>query len=324
MNDNGFEDGQYGSGYDRNGYDGSGYDGTGYDPQYNNQQYNAGYDNIPPVQLNLPEGIASRIPERWKENIEDALTDAAREAARKENSPYEHVPPRAKNGYANPAFALIGLLILFAGCIPFKMGNSTLFVFCFGSACFFIGLSIIFDKRNHFKRHTKSCVWLIFGIEVMLASGYQMLANSGSSLQPMDGRDIGRAFGIIIGSLAPLLLIFHYLNYRFQKEICSQEVEAVCVYVQSRMKAGNNGHSYQVYIPIYEFPYKGSKACIAGDGVSNSMPVVGMKCNLMINPDDPTDFYYKNEKPKLYVWVLAIAAILLGYLLFNSTFGGGR
>ncbi|MDE6531100.1 MAG: hypothetical protein K2K96_10085 [Lachnospiraceae bacterium] len=288
---------------------------NGYDQQYGSQQFNNGYNST--QQVNLPEGVASILPESWKNGIEDKLTEAAQRA----QNPYEQIVARERRAFIRPMFAVIAMLILFAGCFPMKQGNAALFVFSFGITCILIGLGIITDQRNSFKRHTKSCVWVIFGVEVILASGYQMLAGSNPSLQPMNGRALGMAFGIIIGSIGPLLLIFHFLNYYFQKKICSYEVQAVCAYLQQRWAKGSKGSSYIVYIPIYEFTFRGNVCRVAGVGRNYKVPMVGVHYDLMINPNDPADFYSKKDGYSVSVWILAFVSIAIGFLLFNSTIG---
>lgn len=314
MNENEWgKDMQYGNGYDQQ-YNGQQQYGNGYNQQYNGGQY--GYNDNLKIPTNLPEGIASILPEGIKNDIEDKLTEASQKA----QNPYEHIPQKQTNAFMRPTFAIVAMIILFIGCFSLRDGKGGILVPSVGVMCVLMGLGIITDKRNSFKRHTKSCVFLIFGIEVILASGYQILARHNPALQPMNGKEVAMASGIIIGSIGPLLLIFHGVNYFFRKKICTQEVQAVCVYVQSRWSKSGNGHSTRIYIPIYEFPYKGNTACIAGNAQHNTVPVVGERRDLIINPDDPTEFYYKNGMPDISVWILAMIVIALGYMLFNSTY----
>lgn len=321
---------------------------NGYD---NNRQYNNGYDQQYDGSLNdslmesLPEGLMERLPESWKNSIEDTLARTS-QAAR---NPYEQIPVQNSNAFINPIFAIIAMVSLFAGGFALKLGNSGAFVFSVGAACILIGIGIMIDRRNILKKHMRSCVFLIFGIEVILASGYQMLARAIPSLQAMNGRVLGMATGIIIGSIGPLLLIFHYLNYYFWKKTCTEEVQAVCVYLQRRLKRGNGIPVYDntyrgssessgiKYIPIYEFTFRGKKFCVA-DSYSRQLtssttvmgrrtekiyglPMVGAKYDLMVNPDDPKEFYSKINAPCISVWILAVVAIVIGYHFFKSTIG---
>lgn len=248
---------------------------------------------------------------------------------------YEQIGARENRLFIRPLFAGFAILIFFAGVFSLKLvDHSGFLIFSIGVACILIGMGIITDQRNSLKKHTKSWVWVIFGVEVILASGYQLLAGSNPSLQTMNGRVQGMVSGAVIGSIGPLLLIFHFLNYYFRKKTCTQEVQAVCVNLQQRWSYRSRGGSIR-FIPIYEFTFRGNKLRIAGSsrkqikvtttGSSGTevryynVPKIGKQYDLMVNPDDPTEFYLKKDMPCISVWVIAFVAIAIGYLLFKST-----
>lgn len=341
MNENGYNNNQqYNNGYDQQ-YN------NGYDQQYGDQQYNNGYNNTPKVYVSLPEGMMNHLPESWKNNIEDMSTMSAQNS----QNPYERLPVKNTSAFINPIFAVIAMVSLVPGCVALKLGNSGAFVFSFGVMCILIGIGIMIDGRTVLKKHMRSCVFLVFGIEVILASGYQLLAGKIPSLQAMNGRVLGMVSGVIIGSIGPLLLIFHYLNYYFRKKTYTEEVQAVCVYLQRRlMRAGyampiddnafrgSSGNSSIKLIPVYEYTFRGKNFCVA-DSNSKQMtsstttmgvrtvktyglPMVGGTYELMVNPNDPKDFYSKINAPCISVWVLAVVAIAIGCLFFKSTVSG--
>lgn len=249
---------------------------------------------------------------------------------------YEQIVARESRAFIRPLYAIAAMLMLFIGLFALKL-DSAIFAFFIGVMCIFMGIGIITDKRNSFKEHTKTCVWVIFGIEAILASGYQILTRYIPSLQAMNGRVIGMVSGIIIGGVGPLLLIFHFLNYYIRKKTCTQEVQAVCVYLQRRWFSGSYDDSNIKFIPIYEFSFRGKKCCVAGSyknqiTVSSAgkygtevkyynVPTIGTQYDLMINPDDPADFYLKKDKPCISVWIIAFIAIAIGCFLFKSTLG---
>ncbi len=338
MNENGYDNSQqYNNDYDQQ-YNGQQYN-NGYDPQYSN-----GYNNTPKVYVSLPKGIMNHLPKSWKNNIEDMSTLSAQNSP----NPYERLPFKNTSAFINPIFAIIAMVSLVLGCVALKLGNSGAFVFSIGVMCILIGIGIMIDERTVLKKHMRSCVFLVFGIEVILASGYQLLAGKIPSLQAMNGRVLGMLSGVIIGSIGPLLLIFHYLNYYFRKKTYTEEVQAVCVYLQRRlMRAGyaipipdntfrgSSGNSDIKLIPVYEYTFRGKNFCVADSnskqitssttimGVRTEktygLPTVGGTYELMINPDDPEDFYSKINAPCISVWVLAVVAIAIGCLLFKST-----
>ena len=357
---------------------------------------------------------------------------------------YEQIGARENRLFIRPLFAGFAILIFFAGVFYLKLvDHSGFLIFSIGVVCILIGMGIITDQRNSLKKHTKSWVWVIFGVEVILASGYQLLAGSNPSLQTMNGRVQGMVSGAVIGSIGPLLLIFHFLNYYFRKKTCTQEVQAVCINLQQRWSyrsrggsvrfipiyeftfggnklriagssrkqikvttTGSSGREVRYYnvpkigkqtmngrvqgmvsgavigsigplllifhflnyyfrkktctqevqavcinlqqrwsyrsrggsvrfIPIYEFTFGGNKLRIAGSsrkqikvtttGSSGrevryyNVPKIGKQYDLMINPDDPAEFYLKKDMPCISVWVIAFVAIAIGYLLFKST-----
>ena len=346
MNENGYNNNQqYDNGYDQQ-YGGQQYN-NGYDQQYGGQQYNNGYNNTPKVYVSLPEGMMNHLPESWKNNIEDISMMSVQNSS----NPYERLPVKNVSAFINPIFAIIAMCSLVAGCVAMKLGNSGAFVFFVGVMCIFIGIGIMIDGRTVLKKHMRSCVFLVFGIEVILASGYQMLAREIPSLQAMNGRVLGMVSGVIIGSIGPLLLIFHYLNYYFRKKTYTEEVQAVCVYLQRRlMRAGNaipineyafrgsSGNSGIKLIPVYEYTFRGKNFCVADSNskqITSStttmgvrtvktygLPMVGGTYELMVNPDDPKDFYSKINAPCISVWVLAVVAIAIGCLFFKSTVSG--
>lgn len=329
-----------------NGYNNNQQYNNGYDQQYGGQQYNNGYNNTPKVYVSLPEGMMNHLPESWKNNIEDMSTLSAQNS----QNPYERLPVKNTSAFINPIFAVIAMVSLVPGCVALKLGNSGAFVFFIGVMCVLIGIGIMIDGRTVLKKHMRCCVFLVFGIEVILASGYQLLAGAISSLQAMNGRVLGMVSGVIIGSIGPLLLIFHYMNYYFRKKTYTEEVQAVCVYLQRRlMRAGyampvygdtyrgSSGNSDIKLIPVYEYTFRGKNFCVA-DSNSKQMtsstttmgvrtvktyglPMVGGTYELMVNPDDPTDFYSKINAPCISVWVLAVVAIAIGCLFFRSTVG---
>ncbi|MDE6743186.1 MAG: hypothetical protein K2J95_04795 [Lachnospiraceae bacterium] len=248
---------------------------------------------------------------------------------------YEQIGARENRLFIRPLFAGFAILIFFAGVFSLKLvDHSGFLIFSIGVVCILIGMGIITDQRNSLKKHTKNWVWVIFGVEVILASGYQLLAGSNPSLQTMNGRVQGMVSGAVIGSIGSLLLIFHFLNYYFRKKTCTQEVQAVCINLQQRWSYRSRGGSVR-FIPIYEFTFRGNKLRIAGSsrkqikvtttGSSGrevryyNVPKIGKQYDLMINPDDPAEFYLKKDMPCISVWVIAFVAIAIGYLLFKST-----
>lgn len=303
--------------------------GNSYGQQYDSQQYGNGYDQ----QAHMPEELAKYMPESWKNSLEDAL-------AERNQNPYEHVTPRNNGAGIRPLFAIAAVAVLFAGGFSLlKLRNTfTPLILSFGAMCVLIGAGFITNKKNSAIRD-KFIYWvfLIFGIEVLLPSSYQLFARFNPSLPTMGGRDIGTAIAIIVSSLGPLILIFYYLYRNNRNKFCSQEVQAVLVYVQERMSQKNNGHHpHRIYIPIYEFSFKGNIVCVAGRGRSYSngvyvngkpvsapkIPEIGGRYDLMINPDDPTDFYDKKEKPAISLWVLAVVFIATGCLLLKFIYAG--
>ncbi len=328
-----------------NGYDNNQQYNNGYDQQYGGQQYNNGYNNTPKVYVSLPEGMMNHLPESWKNNIEDISMMSAQNS----QNPYERLPVKNTSAFINPIFAILAMFSLVAGCVALSLENSGAFVFCIGVMCILIGIGIMIDGRTVLKKHMRSYVYLVFGIEVILASGYQLLAGEIPSLQVMNGRVLGMVSGVIIGSIGPLLLIFHYLNYYFRKKTYTEEVQAVCVYLQRRlMRAGtaipidntfrgSSGNSNIKLIPVYEYTFRGKNYCVADSNskqITSStttmgvrtvktygLPMVGETYELMVNPDDPKDFYSKINAPCISVWVLAVIAIAFGCLFFQSTVG---
>lgn len=276
---------------------------NGYD---NNQQY----DNTPKIPLDLSNGLMSHLPEEMKDRIEDALAEAEQKAG----NPYERVEPNILKTDMNPKIAIAALLIGFGGALVFAKIDPIIAVLCVGIMLLVFGIGIVTDKNFSFQRNAMSTLVLFIGLAVVLITGYLLLAKNNPSLPKLEGKLVLIVGGGGFAAVGALILILSEITYHYMKRVCTEQVQAVCVYHKERREY-KKGRTYIRRAPVYEFQYWGNTRCVAEDFGAPHLPAVGDRCILFINPNNLKEFYRLGANSRVAIWIFCLIFVLCGALM---------
>ncbi len=299
MNENGYDSNQqYSNGYDQQ------YGGNGYDQQYSN-----GYDSIPQVHIELPEGLMSRLPESWKDKLDDLAAKAEQES--RNMARYGHIEPYEYRSHRHPlvSFAVMAIGLGGAFFFVFIRPEYMLALICFGIPFLVFGIGYVIDKNYSFRKAPTYALILLLGIIFISVAAYHLLAENNPSLPQPESQGIEVwvcGLFIIVGAG---LLILESISYICMKKICTEPVSGLCVYVKRREeRSGRNNSTTTKFSAVFEYQYRGNTYYAAEPFGNNDVPHTGDICELYLNPSDPTDFYRKSWK--------ALVSSLIGSILF--------
>lgn len=299
MNENGYGGQQYSNGYDQQ-YGGQQYS-NGYDQQFDNSYYST-------PQVNLPEGMMERMPEGLRNKIEDAMAMAE---ADNQNAKYENAESPTLTAQMKPGPAIAALIIGFGGMILFLQTVPGIAILCLGIMLVIFGIGLVSDEKFNFRRHAKSTLVMMIGIGMVLMSLYCLLAKMIPELpQPR----LVVMMGISFAAVGALLLILSCITYQYLNEVCTEPVQAICVYMKQKEEY-KDGHTYIKYAPVYEYQFRGNTYCAAEDYGSKKGASIGSRHELYINPYQPTTFNKKNGQSIVGIVAFSMIFILAGFFM---------
>lgn len=285
-----------------NGYDGQEYN-NGYDQQFDNSYYST-------PQVNLPEGMMERLPEGMRNKVEDAMAMAEQENQGK-NAKYENVESPTLTVQMKPGPAIAALIIGFGGMILFMQTVPGIAILCLGIMLTIFGIGLVSDEKFNFRRNALSTLVLMIGIGMVLMSLYFLLAKM---IPALPEPRIAVIMGISFAAVGVLFFILNCITYQYMNEVCTEPVQAVCVYMKQRSEY-SQGHTYIKYAPVYEYLFRGNTYCAAENYGSNNGVSIGSIHELYINPNQPTMFNKKNNQSLVVVVIFSMIFILFGFLL---------
>lgn len=275
-----------------NGYDGQEYN-NGYDQQFDNSYYSA-------PQVNLPEGLRNKV--------EDAMAMA--EVGNK-NAKYENAESPTLTVQMKPGPAIAALIIGFGGMILFVQTVPGIAILCLGIMLTIFGIGFVSDEKFNFRRNALSTLVLMIGIGMVLMSLYFLLAKM---IPALPKPRIAVIMGISFAAVGVLFFILNCITYQYMNEVCTEPVQAVCVYMKQRSEY-SQGHTYIKYAPVYEYLFRGNTYCVAENYGSNNGVSIGSIHEFYINPNQPTMFNKKNNQSLVVVVIFSMIFILFGFFL---------
>ena len=293
-----------------NGYDYNQQYNNGYDQQYGNsydQQFDNSYNSTP--QVNLPEGMMERLPEGLRNKIEDTMAMAEQENQGR-NAKYENAESPTLTAQMKPGPAIAALIIGIGGMILFFQTVPVIACICMGIMLVIFGIGLVSDEKFNFRRHAKSTLVMMIGIGLILMALYCILAKMIPELPQPRLVVMG---GVGFAAVGALLLILSCITYQYLNEVCTEPVQAVCVYLKQK-KEYKDGHTYIKYAPVYEYQFRGNTYCAAEDYGGKSVSI-GSRHELYINPYEPTMFNKKNGQSIVGIVAFSMIFILAGFFL---------
>ncbi len=272
------------------------------------QQYNS--DLIEGIKERLPEGLMEKLPGGISEKIESALSEAAQ--AERNKSSYEYVEPEALKIEMNPKLCIAAVIIGFGGGLLFMMICPPICVICLGIMFTILGIGAVGDKKFSFQRYATAFVIPLFGVLFILIGVFMLLQLFIPTLS--EGNFLGIAIGIAFAVLLLLTFALIFISYRYKRKVCTEQVQARCVYVKER-KSVKDGHTYYEHAPVFEFCFRGNTYNIAENYSSAKKPLVGDICEIHINPNEPTEFYRKKPISKGWIIIICIFIALAVFML---------
>ncbi len=275
------------------------------------QQYNS--DLIEGIKESLPDGLMEKLPGGISEKIESALSEAAERERNK--SAYEYVEPETFKIEMNPKLGIAAVIVGFGGTILFVKISPGMSVICLGLMTLIFGIGAVVDKKFSFPKHATNLVFPLFGLMFMMFGVFLLLQKSVPMLS--EGNYLGVVLGISFAVFFSLTLVLWFLSYRYKRKVCTEQVQARCVYVKEK-KSVKDGHTYYEHAPVFEFCFRGNTYNIAENYSSAKKPLVGDICEIHINPNEPTEFYRQKPKPILFI---VVACIMIVAIVCFAIFG---
>ncbi len=150
----------------------------------------------------------------------------------------------------------------------------------------------------------------IIGFFLVLITGYIMLSKNISSLPKIEGKPLGMVIGAGISLIGVLILILNGIAFSYLKKICTEQVQAVCVY-----KKRNRGRQRNKYAPVFEFKFRDNTYYVAENYRISFMPSIESSYDLFVNPNEPREFYRIGDFSRVAIRILCTLLILLGGLV---------
>lgn len=203
----------------------------------------------------------------------------------------------------NSAKAVLFVIAFIGGIIGMVVASQTKPVLClsiFGAMFMLFGFAAMAGTKNKYPEEKMvPCIFTIGGL-IAFALPIVILRMKSSG---MPAETFEKYRNIFIGGSFALIglavMIFPNLANSMKKHRCTFPVEGTCVGHNSRIQRSTStrrGHrhhySHKVYAPIWEYFCDGRLIKNAENVYSNvNVPQVGDVCELMVNPNDPMDFY---------------------------------
>lgn len=269
----------------------------------NNGQYSS-------LREQIPEGLMEHLPEGVKDKIEDVIA----EADQKLSNPYERVEPDIQKTNMNSKIAIATVVIGFGGVLIFAKINPLIAVLIFGLMLVVFGIGIVVDKNFSFHKNAMSVLVLIFGIYIVLITGYLLIAKYNTSLPKLEGRFLSIVIAVGFISIGAFIMIFNEIGLHYLKKACTERVQAVCVYIKEKREY-KDGRSHISYAPVFEFQCYGKTYCVSENYRYDMVPAIGERCELFINPNNIKEFYRKGSNSRIGLWIICITFIMFGVLV---------
>ena len=144
---------------------------------------------------------------------------------------YENVKPDIMRHKMNPVITLASVVIGIVAFVFLKMKNDFVMgLFCVGSLWIIFGIGLVTNENFLFKKHAMNTLYPIIGFFLVLITGYILLSKNISSLPKIEGKLLGMVTGAGILLIGVLILVLNGIAFNYLKKICTEQVQAVCVY----------------------------------------------------------------------------------------------
>lgn len=221
---------------------------------------------------------------------------------------YEYVIPDKLIPKMNPiittAIVVIGLGFLYY--MRIKKDYVVGFL-CVGLFWVVSGIWYVTDKRFLFRKHAMNMLYPIIGFFLTLITGYILLSRNILSLPKIEGKLLSMVVGAGIACIGLLGLILNGIAFSYLKQVCTEQVQAVYVYKKQRRK------NYQaINAPIFEYQMRGNTYWVAENYRSVIMLSMGERYDLLVNPNEPREFYRIGDLSRLKTKILGSILIFVG------------
>ncbi len=100
---------------------------------------------------------------------------------------------------------------------------------------------------------------------------------------------------IVIGVIVAAIGIFLIYRAYHDNGSCTQSCEAVVADIESHRKGKEINENKEVFVPVFEYEYKGEKYVRAGSSVRYDKFEKGDKVTILIDPDRPQNIYIQPD-----------------------------
>ncbi|MDE6531103.1 MAG: hypothetical protein K2K96_10100 [Lachnospiraceae bacterium] len=233
------------------------------------------------------------------------------DSGQQNKSVYENVKPDIMRHKMNPVITLASVVIGIVAIVFLKMKNDLVMaLFCVGSVWIIFGIGLVVNENFLFKKHAMNTLYPIIGFFLVLITGYILLTKNISSLPKIEGKLLSMVIGAGISLIGVLILILNGIAFNYLKKICTEQVQAVCVY-----KKRGVGRQRNKYAPVFEFQFRDNTYYVAENYRIDFMPSIGSSYDLFINPHEPKEFYRMGDFSRVAIRILCMLLILLGGLV---------
>lgn len=174
---------------------------------------------------------------------------------------------------------------------------------------------------KHKKKENRKNILLFFTILIILVSfgayliiGYYLQSTGVPSETMRNYEKIFPGFTCLIGLG---LMVIPPINKYIKKKHCRHLLKATVV----DLKSGYDNEGHRVYKPVYDFYYKGQIYHVEDSSARNfSLPTVGSQIDMLINEDDPYEFYVEFKMGDFFYMVGGLMFFVTSLLFLISGF----
>ncbi len=221
---------------------------------------------------------------------------------------YEHVIPDKLIPKMNPLITIAMTVICLGLLFYMRIKKDYVVGFlCIGLIWVVSGIWYVTDKRFLFRKHAMNMLYPIIGFFLILITGYILFSRNISSLPKIEGKLLSMVIGAGISCIGLLSLILNGIAFSYLKQVCTEQVQGVYVY-----KRRSHKRYRTINAPIFEYWMRGNTYWVAENYRSVILLSMGEKYDLLVNPNEPREFYRIGDLSRLKIRILGIILILAG------------
>lgn len=221
---------------------------------------------------------------------------------------YEHVIPDKLIPKMNPLITIAMTVICLGLLFYMRIKKDYVVGFlCIGLIWVVSGIWYVTDKRFLFRKHAMNMLYPIIGFFLILITGYILFSRNISSLPKIEGKLLSMVIGAGISCIGLLSLVLNGIAFSYLKQVCTEQVQGVYVY-----KRRSHKRYRTINAPIFEYWMRGNTYWVAENYRSVILLSMGEKYDLLVNPNEPREFYRIGDLSRLKIRILGIILILAG------------